>query len=65
MNEELIRNEEVIARYFEVGEALRAIRDKHLYRGTHSSFEQYCREKYGDKTYDIFLDYDHWQGLME
>jgi hypothetical protein len=31
----------------EVGEALREIRDSRLYRGQHSTFEDYCRERWG------------------
>ena len=31
----------------EAGTALREIRDKRLYRSTHSSFEQYCYERFG------------------
>lgn len=32
--------------FFEVGAALRAIRDGRLYRLMHSSFEEYCRERW-------------------
>lgn len=31
----------------EAGTALREVRDKRLYRSTHSSFEQYCYERFG------------------
>src|SRR5437667_7166657 len=31
--------------FFDVGQALLAIRDNHLYRANHHSFEQYCRER--------------------
>lgn len=43
--------------YWAVADALSAIRDKCLYRETHSSFEQYCRETWGDEVYEIFLGY--------
>ena len=33
--------------YFEVGHALLSIRDRRLYRLTHSTFEAYCRERWG------------------
>ena len=33
--------------FCEVGEALLAIRDGRLYHATHSSFEDYCRERWG------------------
>lgn len=43
--------EETIARgvrgYVEAGEALRIIRDARLYRETHGTFEDYCRERWG------------------
>jgi hypothetical protein len=31
--------------FFEVGHALGEIRVKRLYRGTHATFEAYCRER--------------------
>ena len=33
--------------YFAVGQALSAIRDKRLYRQTHGTFEDYCRDRLG------------------
>ena len=33
--------------FCEVGEALLAIRDGRLYRATHSTFDDYCRERWG------------------
>ena len=36
-----------LATYVEVGDALAEIRDKHLYRGSHPSFETYVRERWG------------------
>lgn len=33
--------------YIEAGEALRTIRDGRLYRETHGTFEDYCRERWG------------------
>jgi hypothetical protein len=33
--------------FVEVGEALTAIRDRRLYRATHGTFEEYCRDKWG------------------
>lgn len=48
---ELERHEAVIQRglnaFVEVGNALAAIRDSRLYRDTHGTFEEYCREKWG------------------
>ncbi|MEA5537363.1 hypothetical protein [Crocosphaera sp. XPORK-15E] len=37
----------VIGAVWTAGFALRQLRDKRLYRDTHSSFEQYCREQFG------------------
>ena len=46
----LSRNETVIQTHFatfqKAGEALRDIRDSRLYRETHSTFEQYCRDRW-------------------
>lgn len=47
--------EEVIERgletFVEVGQALMVIRDGRLYKATHSSFDDYCRERWGwDRT---------------
>lgn len=48
---ELDRHEETIERglqtFVEVGNALMAIRDNTLYRETHRTFEDYCRERWG------------------
>lgn len=38
---------EGLATFFEVGSALLIIRDKQLYRATHSTFDLYCRERWG------------------
>ena len=32
--------------FIEVGNALREIRDRHLHRGTHASFEEYVRDRW-------------------
>src|SRR5713101_1174422 len=43
--------EKVVARgldtFIEVGLALFEIREHRLYRGTHATFEKYCRERWG------------------
>lgn len=50
---ELLRYEAVIKRglqtFVEVGNALAAIRDGRLYRGTHSTFDAYCQERWSIK----------------
>jgi hypothetical protein len=48
---DLVRYETVIERglqtFYDVGEALLAIRDQRLYRATFATFEAYCRERWG------------------
>ncbi len=48
---QLERCEAVIERgqktFYEVGMALKTIRDARLYRDTHKTFEEYCRERWG------------------
>ncbi len=39
--------EKGLATFIEVGSALAAIKDRGLYRETHSTFEDYCRERWG------------------
>ena len=41
------RWERGLGTFVEVGTALLAIRDGRLYRETHGSFEEYCRERWG------------------
>lgn len=33
--------------FYEAGSSLRELRDRRLYRDTHKTFEQYCRERFG------------------
>ncbi|MEM5838778.1 hypothetical protein AAHH59_10810, partial [Pediococcus acidilactici] len=33
--------------FYEAGVALRELRDTRLYRSTHRTFEEYCRERFG------------------
>ncbi|MCC5662122.1 hypothetical protein LC608_35490 [Nostoc sp. XA010] len=33
--------------FFEAGEALTELRDRRLYRSTHKTFEEYCRDRFG------------------
>lgn len=33
--------------FFEAGKALTELRDKRLYRSTHKTFEEYCRDRFG------------------
>jgi phage N-6-adenine-methyltransferase len=41
------RIEKGLKTFVEVGDALMAIRDKRLYRQSHGTFEDYCRERWG------------------
>lgn len=42
------RLEKLVERaFYEAGKGLRALRNKKLYRSTHTSFENYCRERFG------------------
>ncbi|MGO9022524.1 MAG: DUF5131 family protein [Syntrophobacteraceae bacterium] len=48
---QLLKHEEIISKnltaFYEVGTALITIRDGRLYRETHTTFEVYCRERWG------------------
>ncbi len=33
--------------FYEAGMALKELRDRRLYRSTHRTFEEYCRERFG------------------
>jgi hypothetical protein len=33
--------------FFEAGKALSELRDRRLYRSTHSTFEEYCKDRFG------------------
>ncbi|MBD2249183.1 hypothetical protein H6G26_38775, partial [Nostoc sp. FACHB-888] len=33
--------------FFEAGKALAQLRDRRLYRSTHRTFEEYCRDRFG------------------
>ncbi|MHC5855368.1 MAG: hypothetical protein ACYTXO_36810, partial [Nostoc sp.] len=33
--------------FFEAGKALAELRDRRLYRSTHSTFEEYCKDRFG------------------
>ncbi|MFL9458901.1 hypothetical protein AB0758_48965 [Tolypothrix bouteillei VB521301_2] len=45
---ERLRLERVIERsFYEAGKALRELRDRRLYRSTHKTFEEYCKNRFG------------------
>ncbi|WP_341528423.1 hypothetical protein WKK05_03470 [Nostoc sp. UHCC 0302] len=40
---------------FEAGKALMELRDRRLYRSTHKTFEEYCRERFGFSSRQPYL----------
>ncbi len=46
-SERLFLERKVERAFYEAGRALRELRDRRLYRSTHKSFEEYCRERFG------------------
>lgn len=67
---ELARHEAVIARglvvFYEVGAALLDIRARRLYRGTHDTWEAYCRERWHmtDRRADQYIAASEVRGLL-
>jgi len=49
--------EEGIQRFVEAGEALLAVRDRRLYRESHRTFEDYCRERWGLERANQAIDF--------
>ncbi|QLE53179.1 hypothetical protein FD724_35150 (plasmid) [Nostoc sp. C057] len=41
--------------FFEAGKALAQLRDRRLYRSTHKTFEEYCRERFGHSRRQSYL----------
>jgi hypothetical protein len=41
--------------FFEAGKALAELRDRRLYRSTHKTFEEYCRERFGHSRRQSYL----------
>jgi hypothetical protein len=41
--------------FFEAGKALMELRDRRLYRSTHKTFEEYCRERFGHSRRQSYL----------
>ncbi|MHC5747036.1 MAG: hypothetical protein ACYTXT_35175 [Nostoc sp.] len=41
--------------FFEAGKALMELRDRKLYRSTHKTFEEYCRERFGHSRRQSYL----------
>ncbi len=54
--------------FVEVGDALLTIRDNRLYRQTHSTFEKYCRERWGlkrQRAYELIGAYEVVDAMSE
>ncbi|MHC5748898.1 MAG: hypothetical protein ACYTXT_45125, partial [Nostoc sp.] len=54
--------------FFEAGKALTELRDRRLYRSTHKTFEEYCRERFGHSRRQSYLLMDAavvFDNLME
>ncbi len=41
--------------FFEAGKALAELRDRRLYRSTHKTFEEYCRDRFGHNRRQSYL----------
>nr|WP_225892740.1 hypothetical protein [Nostoc sphaeroides] len=41
--------------FFEAGKALAELRDHRLYRSTHGTFEEYCRDRFGHSRRQSYL----------
>ncbi|WP_242072161.1 hypothetical protein [Nostoc sp. FACHB-110] len=41
--------------FFEAGKALMELRDRKLYRSTHKTFEEYCRDRFGHSRRQSYL----------
>jgi hypothetical protein len=54
--------------FFEAGKALTELRDRRLYRSTHKTFEEYCRDRFGHSRRQSYLLMDAavvFDNLME
>ncbi len=45
--ERLYLERKVERAFYEAGKALQSLRDRRLYRSTHKTFEEYCRDRFG------------------
>ncbi|PSF33874.1 hypothetical protein C7H19_19315 [Aphanothece hegewaldii CCALA 016] len=52
--------------FYEAGSALKELRDRKLYRNTHTTFEEYCRDRFGhsrQKSYYLIAGAEIFQNL--
>ncbi|MCC5603796.1 hypothetical protein [Nostoc favosum] len=47
ISDRLLLERKVERAFFEAGKALTELRDRRLYRSTHKTFEEYCRDRFG------------------
>ena len=51
----LLLERKVERAFFEAGKALMELRDRKLYRSTHKTFEEYCRDRFGHNRRQSYL----------
>ncbi|MHC5722956.1 MAG: hypothetical protein ACYTXY_02170 [Nostoc sp.] len=64
----LLLERKVERAFFEAGKALTELRDRRLYRSTHKTFEDYCRDRFGHSRRQSYLLMDSavfFDNLME
>jgi hypothetical protein len=49
--------------FYEAGKALMELRDRRLYRSTHKTFEEYCRDRFGHSR--RLLVYSHRSSRLQ
>lgn len=54
-SERLLLERKVERAFFEAGKALAELRDRRLYRSTHRTFEEYCRDRFGYSRRQSYL----------
>lgn len=54
-SDRLLLERKVERAFFEAGKALAQLRDRRLYRSTHRTFEEYCRDRFGQSRRQSYL----------
>ncbi|WP_230966483.1 hypothetical protein [Nostoc sp. NZL] len=55
IRDRLLLERKVERAFFEAGKALIELRDRKLYRSTHKTFEEYCRDRFGHNRRQSYL----------
>ncbi|MBD2565716.1 MULTISPECIES: hypothetical protein [Nostoc] len=55
ISDRLLLERKVERAFFEAGKALMELRDRKLYRSTHKTFEEYCRDRFGHNRRQSYL----------